>query len=186
MNKISAFITVFSVLIVACTEREIQETVLGLKPVYGTIDDLRASIKTMESIPLKTVGKIYVYRDKLFINEVAKGVHIFDNSNPKNPIPLQFISIPGNVDVAIQGNFMYADMGTGLATIDIRNLHQVVVTSFDNNHVSTENGLSPPLHYIRLIHTERAYFDCPDASKGIILNWEIHQMPKPQCYVVNK
>jgi Uncharacterized conserved protein len=185
MNNIIVFLILLIILPSACTEREVQETVLGLRPVYGTINDLRASIKTIESMPMKTVGKIYVYEDKLLINEVTKGVHIFDNSNPKSPIPIKFITIPGNLDVALKDNFMYADMGIGLATIDISNLNQVVVTSFDNNHVSKENMLNPTSEAIRLIPTERAYFECPDVSKGIILNWEIHQMPKPECYVTH-
>lgn len=48
-----------------------------------------------------------------------KGVHIIDNSNPAQPINKVFISIPGNIDIAVKGSTLYADMFTDLLSIDI-------------------------------------------------------------------
>lgn len=167
----------------ACTDQETTEKVVGLKPVYGTIDDISTSIKTGPSKSLKQVGKIYVYGDKLLINEVNKGVHIYDNSDPSNPQAINFISIPGNVDVAIKDNYMYADMGVGLITIDINDLNDVKVTSFEQEHINIENTKRPPSAVTSLIVSNKVYFECPDASKGLILSWEVEEMPKPECYI---
>lgn len=173
-----------TLLLSACSEQEVTEKVVGLKPVYGTLATLSSSIKTTENEPMKSVGKIYVYQNKLLINEVTKGVHIFDNADPSNPIPLKFIAIPGNVDVAIKDNFMYADLGVGLVTIDISDLDNVVVTSFDQNYINSENLSRPPASATQLITSERVYFECPDVSKGLVISWEQEEMPKPECYII--
>jgi hypothetical protein len=50
---------------------------------------------------------------------VNKGVHVFDNSNPSSPKAVSFINIPGNLDIAVSGHYLYADMYTDMLTIDI-------------------------------------------------------------------
>ncbi|MFB1004080.1 MAG: hypothetical protein QMC70_08085, partial [Bacteroidia bacterium] len=98
MKNIFFFVAALAFLLTACSEQEATEKVLGLKPIYGNIDDLATMISTTDNQPMQSVGKIYVYEDKLLINEVGKGVHIFNNADPRNPSPLKFINIPGNVD----------------------------------------------------------------------------------------
>lgn len=176
--------TAISLLLSACSEREYTEKVVGLKPIYGSIDELSTLIKTSENEPLKTVGKIYVYQNKLLINEVGEGVHIFDNTDPTNPVNEKFIHIPGNVDIAIKDNYMYADMGIGLVTINIANLDNVEVTHFDKEYVSEQDNSVPPAAVISQLISERVYYECPDKSKGFILKWEQEEMPKPECYII--
>jgi hypothetical protein len=66
-------------------------------------------------------GKIYVWGDYLFINEVKAGVHVIDNRNPSTPKPLAFLSIRGNADVAVKGNYLFADSYTDFLVFDISN-----------------------------------------------------------------
>ena len=183
MKNIFFFVAALAFLLTACSEQEATEKVLGLKPIYGNIDDLATMISTTDNQPMQSVGKIYVYEDKLLINEVGKGVHIFNNADPRNPSPLKFINIPGNVDVAIKDNYMYADLGVGLATIDITDLDNIAVTSFDQNHVNSLNMARPPAAVVGLFVTDKVFFECPDQSKGLILSWEKAEMPKPDCFV---
>lgn len=183
MKNTFLFGLAFSLLVVSCGEHEATEKVIGLKPVYGNIDDLSKLIKTTESEPMKAVGKIYVYGNQLLINEIGKGVHVFDNTDPKNPTQTKFVSIPGNIDVAIKDNFMYADMGVGLVTIDITDLDNIAITSFDQNHVNALNSTRPPAAIASQFVSERVYFECADPSKGLILNWERAEMPQPECYI---
>jgi hypothetical protein len=56
----------------------------------------------------------------LLINEFHEGIHIFDNSDPSNPTALSFLPIPGNVDMAIRNDRLYADNYVDLLTFDIR------------------------------------------------------------------
>jgi len=99
----------------ACTRemRYIQYT-----PVYMSIQEL-TDVRTMPSKALEKPGKIYFYNNYIFVNERNQGIHIIDNSNPAAPNNIAFINIPGNRDMAVQGNFLYADNGADLITLDI-------------------------------------------------------------------
>ncbi len=88
-------------------------------PVYMTYDEIRGAVASEPARDLAQPGKIFVKGDWLFINEIHKGIHVIDNSNPANPTPVSFINIPGNVDLAVRGNYLYADSYMDLVTIDI-------------------------------------------------------------------
>jgi len=60
-----------------------------------------------------------MYGNYIFLNEVNKGVHIIDNRNPASPVIKAFINIPGNVDIAVKGSTLYADLFTDLVVVDI-------------------------------------------------------------------
>jgi hypothetical protein len=96
-------------------------------PVYKTKDEARANIKSNPAKELKNTGKFYIYGNYIFLNEIDKGVHVIDNSNPAQPQNIAFIDIPGNLDIAVKGNMLYADMYTDLVAIDISNPSSVVV-----------------------------------------------------------
>ncbi len=90
-------------------------------PIYLTIEQLRQQISAEAPRTLKNPGKIYVIGDYLLINELHEGIHIIDNKDPRNPVNLSFISIPGNIDMAVRGNLLYADSYIDLVTINIEN-----------------------------------------------------------------
>lgn len=77
------------------------------------------------AIPAKKTGKIYIYNDYLFINEPNKGIHIYNNSNPAAPVNMAFLQIPGNVDLAVQNNILYADNYVDLLAFDISNINNI-------------------------------------------------------------
>ncbi|KLT66300.1 LVIVD repeat-containing protein [Pedobacter sp. BMA] len=79
---------------------------------------------TKATKPKKT-GKIYIFNDYLFINEPAKGIHIYNNSNPATPVNVAFLQVPGNVDLAIQNNILYADSYVDLLAFDISNIGNI-------------------------------------------------------------
>ncbi len=70
---------------------------------------------------LEKPGKIYVKGNYLFINEIKKGIHIIDNSDPANPKNLSFLKILGNADMAVKGNMLYADSYTDFLVFDLTN-----------------------------------------------------------------
>lgn len=88
-------------------------------PVYMSEADLRAGLELTAPRPMENTGKIYVYQHYLLINELDEGIHIIDNSDPSHPAPVSFLSIPGNVDMAVYGDMLYADSYVDLVTIDI-------------------------------------------------------------------
>jgi hypothetical protein len=120
----------YTVLIIACTlmlsgclkdSYERSFTYTYFKPVYKTTDEVRANIRSNPSQPIEKPGKIYVIGSYIFLNELDKGVHVIDNADPANPKNIAFIDIPGNMDLAVKGNTLYADLYTDLVAIDISN-----------------------------------------------------------------
>lgn len=91
------------------------------EPIYMSFDDLRAAVKTEAPQEIQQAGKIYIIGKYLLVNEPNKGIHVFDNSDPSAPKNLSFINIPGNIDMAVKGNILYADSHIDLVAFDISN-----------------------------------------------------------------
>lgn len=106
----------------SCTDRCDQTTTYRSARQFSiTIGDLRTGVKTEAARTLENPGKIYIKDNYLFINEIKKGIHIIDNANPASPRVLSFLAIPGNVDMAVKGNILYADSYSDMVSFDISN-----------------------------------------------------------------
>ncbi|MDQ0637267.1 hypothetical protein QF042_000832 [Pedobacter sp. W3I1] len=91
-----------------------------------SVQEMRAlPVGLTKAIPAKRTGKIYIYNDYLFINEPNEGIHIYNNTNPSAPVNMGFLKIPGNVDLAIHNNILYADSFIDLLAFDISNLNGI-------------------------------------------------------------
>lgn len=88
-------------------------------PIYMKRADLEQSVKYVEAQPLKRPGKIYCIGSYIYINELYKGVHVINNSNPQNPFKEGFIKIPGCVDIAVKEQILYADNSVDLVAFDL-------------------------------------------------------------------
>jgi len=119
--KISLLATLGSILLFSCLKDVCDEsrTFVQFDPIYLSYDEIRADVSTESPRELENPGKLYVFGKYLYINEFQKGVHIYDNSDPRSPTSIGFINIPGNVDVAIKDGFMYADNYMDILTIDV-------------------------------------------------------------------
>lgn len=118
----------------------VKESYSFFKPVYQTKDQVKSGIKNAPAVAIEKPGKIVLKGHYLFLNDIDKGVHIIDLADPRNPKKISFISIPGCVDMAINGNYLYADCYTDLVTIDISNPLQITVKQF-------LNGVFPHRYY---------------------------------------
>ena len=98
---------------------ETSTTYIRYDPVFVTPAALRKDIVAEAPRPLKEPGKIYVYEGYLIINEHEEGLHIIDNRNPKSPVPISFLPIPGNIDMAVRNNILYADSWIDMVMINI-------------------------------------------------------------------
>ena len=118
-----------SILLEGCTDScDIKSEYVYLEPVYTTVEELRASIKVTAPEPIKAVGQIYIKDNFLFVNDPGKGIHVIDNHDPAHPTPKKFLKIPGNFDLAIKGNTLYADSYVDLIAFDISNINEVKET----------------------------------------------------------
>lgn len=88
---------------------------------------LAMEVKSQPARSMAATGKIYAKDHLVFVNEPYLGIHLIDNRNPAAPKPLAFINIPGNVDMAIRDNILYADAGPDLLALDISDPTEVVV-----------------------------------------------------------
>jgi hypothetical protein len=116
-----------------CIKDRCTKTYTYFLPVYKTTAQVRANIKSNKPQEIERPGKLFIKGNYIFLNEVDKGIHIIDNSNPSNPKNVAFIDIPGNMDLAVKGNILYADLYTDLVTLDISNPVEVAVKSIIDN-----------------------------------------------------
>lgn len=113
-----------------CLKDSCRNTYKIFSPVYNTLTQVRAGMRSGQPHPLEQTGKIYLYGQYIFLNEVNKGIHVIDNSDPAQPKNISFINIPGNVDLAVKGSSLYADCYSDLAVFDISNPVNITATKF--------------------------------------------------------
>ena len=130
-------IIVATLSLLSCTDTcETTETYVYLEPVYTSANEVRASFASLDPRTLENSGKIYRKDHYLFINELGKGIHIYNNNDKTNPVPLSFLNIPGSFDVAVKGNIMYVDSFVDLVVLDISDPTQVQLVDRVENVLS--------------------------------------------------
>ncbi|HEY5511021.1 MAG TPA: hypothetical protein VIK10_08330 [Prolixibacteraceae bacterium] len=162
------FITLFFTGIVLAGCKDIYtEQYLSLEPIYMSLEDLRVSVKMVNQQDLVRPGKIYTIGNYIFINENMKGVHIYDNTNPASPQYAGFINIPGNVDIAVKNNIMYADSYLDLVAIDIT----------DPTKAKEAGRVKNVFPYSVPPYNETKYrIGQVDNTKGVVISWEVKKV----------
>ncbi|MCF8380295.1 MAG: hypothetical protein K9H49_11995 [Bacteroidales bacterium] len=164
-NKLFGFsLIILAILFNSCEDKKFQ-TYTANVPVYLSYDELRESVKIEEAVPLKEPGKIYFKGNYIFINEYMKGIHVIDITNPSDPSPLSFINIPGNVDMAIKDNILYADSYIDIVLIDI---------SIPSAPVEI-NRLDSILSYTLPSYNNKYPMATIDAKKGVVTGWKVEE-----------
>lgn len=100
-------------------------------PVYKTTAEVKANIKSGVPKEVENPGKLVIIGNYIFLNEIDKGIHVIDNNNAASPKNIAFINIPGNMDLAVKGNMLYADLYSDLVTIDIANPLNAIVKKYN-------------------------------------------------------
>ncbi len=146
------------------------EKVMGYRAVYLPYADIeKVSIEAARK--LKNPARIYVRGAFLFVNEANEGVHVINNADPKAPKPIAFIKIPGNQDLELKDNVMYADNGLDLIAIDISSPQSVKILKRIKDVFPYPNY--PPFQNVK--------FECADPQKGYVVKWEFVQLTNPKC-----
>ncbi len=168
--KNSRFIFTITLLIVgafsvftSCQDKIYEEiTYVANVPVYMDFAEFRASVKRQAPKTLVSPGKIYFYNNYLFINENQEGVHVIDNSNPSSPIFTAFIAIPGNIDISVRGNILYADSYIDMVAIDITDPQNPI-------EIDRIEGVFP--NVIPQLNDAYPVYGL-DFEKGVVVGWE--------------
>ena len=122
ITKIAAlYLAIIPVIFSACVKDSCKKvhTYSYFVPVYKTKAEVRANIRSNAPREVERPGKIYIYGKYIFLNDIDKGIHVIDNSSPSQPRNISFIDIPGNMDLAVRENILYADLYSDLVSIDI-------------------------------------------------------------------
>jgi len=121
-SKTIAFLFILVLLGISCNDT-VKDTVsyMANVPVYMSKDEFNATTRVASTRPLKNPGKICLYGNLLFINEVNEGIHVIDNTDPSAPRNVAFIEIMGNIDLAAKDGILYADNLVDLLLFDISN-----------------------------------------------------------------
>ncbi|WP_019988738.1 LVIVD repeat-containing protein [Rudanella lutea] len=119
---------------VACTDKCTEtRTFRRFTPVTLTLAQVRQGIGSEAPRTLQKPGKIYTKDGFLFINELKEGIHVIDNRNPNAPQMVSFIRIPGNGDMAVRNNILYADSYMDLVAFDISDVKNIRPVNRVNN-----------------------------------------------------
>lgn len=143
-------------------------------PVYMSYADLRLAVKSAPASELINPGKIYFKDNYIFIVEEMKGIHIFDNTNPANPVNQAFIEVPGNADIAVKGDILFADSYIDLVAIDISNPASIRETG----RVQKVFPYTIPPYDPKYPMAEI------DENKGVITGWEIKEVRQEMVNIV--
>jgi len=159
---------IFSTLVIllafasACTDK-VFETFTANAPVYMSYTELRSAVKMTTAREMNNPGKIYFKDNFIFINEKMKGVHVYDVSNPNSPQNKGFIEIPGNVDIAIKDNILYADSYVDLVSIDVSSFSAI-------KEVGRIEKIFP---YTLPTYDTKYPVAKLDEKKGVVTEWEV-------------
>ena len=154
---IGIFIAAMCFTLIGCNDKvEITQKYTMMAPVYLTPTELRASFDIMPPIEVRNTGKIYLYQNYILLNEPSEGIHVIDNTNKEQPKVISFIKIPGNYEMAVQGDRLFADSYVDLVVIDISDPSNVKLTKRIEDI------------FLDLAIQGQYY----DVEKGIITDWE--------------
>ncbi len=130
---LSCLIIIFS----ACDSEDTpKEEAVFAVPIVKSMADIRSGVSVSTTRQTNSEGKIYVAEDYLFYIAKEEGVHIFDNNNPAAPQNIAFINIEGVHDIAVKGQFLYADNFVDLLVFDISDLSNITLIKTVENSLT--------------------------------------------------
>lgn len=153
--KLPSLLIILIAFFSSCTDQvEITRTFKIFEPVYMSPEEIRSAVAVEEPQEIESAGKIYLYKQYLFVNEPSKGIHVINNQDPSKPSFMQFINIPGNYDISVRGDALFADSYVDLVVFDIKNIEAI-----------KETGRLENVFYTNSVAT---YYD---NIRGVIVDW---------------
>lgn len=98
----------------------------GKTPILMLRTNFEGAIKTLEPREMNMTSRINLKDSYIYIVEQYKGVHVVDNKDPRNPVTVHFINIPGCIDMSIKDDQLFARSAVDLVAINISDLSKVV------------------------------------------------------------
>lgn len=166
IKKAAVFLCLISLVFTSCEKNDNSKynDYLVARPLKISKIEFRNGVDIIAPRPIEESGKIYAYKDYIFVNDKYRGVHVIDNSNPNNPNKIAFIKIAGNVDISVKDDYLYADSITDLMVLNIA----------DINNISIVNRLENVLRDNVVWPSGADFFENTDIDyeNEIIIGWE--------------
>lgn len=139
------------------------------------------------------IGKTLAKGDFLFINEINKGIHVYDNRTLTTPKPLAFINIPASKDFIIKNDILFADNGKDFISVNIVGLKDLLLGTISIKTIADSTRYFEVLarktdifKFENYPLQKGVYFVCPDSINNLgsyILDWQKDTLDKkPNCF----
>ncbi len=156
------FISIWS-----CDKKDLDyELVQVATPELMTKTDFRNSVAVTVAKKIEKVGKIYAYKNYIFVTDMNKGIHVIDNSNPALPKTVKYIRVPRNEDISVKDDFLYADSATDLVVFDISDINSISLVERLKDVFNIYNYNIP-------VDAETVDYGKVDLDNNIIVGWTV-------------
>lgn len=145
--------------------------ILGYAPVYASAA-VYDSIAVEGVRPTIKAGKIYAFNNYIFQVDQQRGVHIVAGGQSANPMKIAFLKIPFCTEVAVKGNFLYANNLNDLLVFNITDATNPVLVKRLKDAFPAISDNHPDA---------QGFFECVDPSKGIVVDWIQKNLDRPKC-----
>ncbi|HRX28715.1 MAG TPA: hypothetical protein P5235_04975 [Saprospiraceae bacterium] len=143
------------------------KTVMALRPIYDT-HSFPVQLDTEEDLKFQ---KINASENYLTILEYAKGLKVYKkNTNGGYSFYSQY-EVPAVSFTYIKDDILYCDNGANLIRIDLKSQE---ITKLEDQYEIDDKDSYPNNYY--------GSFECYDASKGTLLDWEYTEIFYPKCW----
>lgn len=170
LKLLNASILAGVLLLVGCNQKTVRTDRLNVPITISKEEWRKASFSIKKDQPLSTPGKIYRKGDFLFINEINKGVHVYNNSNPSSPMKVSFLEIFKNTEMAIYDDVLYVNSYTDLLMLNISNPNSIV-----------EAGRLKDVFTIDLLDVQDGFnmdylFENFNPNEEVVLGWNVEEV----------
>ncbi len=133
------------------------------------------AVAISEPVPIIESGKIYAYKNYVFVNDVYRGFHILDNTDPSSPQNIGFIKLEGNNDISIKDDRLYADSYGDLVIMDISDIQNIKFAKRMENAIYQEFWCTVGFD---VAWPEADAFDYSDfdANRDALTGWEVNEV----------
>ena len=128
-----------------------------------------------EPVPIIESGKIYAYKNYIFVNDVYRGFHILDNTNPAAPVNIGFIKLEGNNDISIKDDRLFADSYGDLIVMDISDITNIKFAKRMENAIYQEFWCTVGFDVAWPTADAFDYADF-DANTEALTGWEVNEV----------
>lgn len=136
MNHKLCFVLLIAFTCFSCVNDGPYDDYLVARPVVmDAIAFKTEAIAVTDPVPIVSSGKIYAYKDYIFINDIDKGFHVIDNQDASNPKSIAFIKLEGNYDVSVKDDKLFADSYGDLVIFDISDITNIQLSTRIENAV---------------------------------------------------